>query len=68
MSEIIPTLEEMNALQGETNLISDNAVTWDDVAECDKERAREWLWRRRASQQLEQRYFPTPDEQERMCE
>lgn len=55
MSEIVPTLEEMNALQGETNLISDNCVTWYDVAECDKERAREWLWRRRASEALNEK-------------
>jgi len=43
-----PTLEEMNALQGETNLISDNCVQWSDVAECDRERALEWLRQRRA--------------------
>ncbi len=50
-----PTLEEMNALQTETNLISDNCVTWDDVAECDGEPAREWLWKRRASEALNKR-------------
>lgn len=68
MSDIIPTLEEMNALQGEAGIISDNCVTWDDVAECDKERAREWLWRRRASGALEQRYFPSLEEEGRMRE
>lgn len=68
MSDIIPTLEEMNALQGEAGIVSDNCVTWDDVAECDKERAREWLWRRRASEALAQRYVPSPEEEERMRE
>lgn len=48
-----PTTEEMNALQGETNLISDNCVTWSDVAECDRVRAEEWLWKQRASRALE---------------
>lgn len=43
-----PTTEELNALQGETNLISDNVVNWSDVAECDRERALEWLRQRRA--------------------
>jgi hypothetical protein len=47
---IEPTNEEMNALQGETNFISDNCVTWEDVAECDRERAEAWLWRRRWEQ------------------
>lgn len=49
-----PTTEEMNALQTETNYISDNCVKWSDVAECDRVRAEEWLWRRRASRALEE--------------
>lgn len=36
----------MNALQ-DKGLISDSCVTWADVAECDRERALEWLWKRR---------------------
>lgn len=52
---IEPTTEEMNALQGETRLISDLCVSWADVAECDRERAEEWLWKRRASKALESR-------------
>lgn len=42
-----PTLEEMNALQGEAGIISDNCVTWSDVAECDRGPALEWLKKRR---------------------
>ena len=36
------TVEEMNLLQ-EYGIISDNCVTWSDVAECDREQARVWL-------------------------
>ncbi len=36
------TDEEMNLLQ-EHGIISDNCVTWSDVALCDRDRARQWL-------------------------
>jgi hypothetical protein len=42
-----PTAEEMDALQGEGGPISDLCVTWADVPECDRERALEWLAKRR---------------------
>lgn len=32
----------LNALT-DAGIISDNAVTWDDVAPCDKERAMKWI-------------------------
>lgn len=47
---IEPTTEELNALQGETRLILDNAVNWEDVAECDRARAEEWIWKWRWEQ------------------
>ncbi len=37
------SLEEMNALQAETNLISDLCVFWSDVAECDREQAERFI-------------------------
>ena len=36
------TDEEMNRLQ-EHGVISDNCVFWQDVFDCDREKAREWL-------------------------
>ena len=36
------TVEQLNALQ-EHGVISDNCVTWEDVAKQDKEIARKWI-------------------------
>jgi hypothetical protein len=36
------TIDQLNQLQ-QQGIISDNAVTWADVAECDKVKALKWL-------------------------
>ncbi len=37
-----PTIDQLNALT-DAGLISDLCVDWNDVAECDKGKALEWL-------------------------
>ncbi len=50
---ITPTTEELNALT-DAGLISDEAIFWADVAECDRERAEAWILDRRARKAQEE--------------